>query len=119
MKRRFVVALSLAWLVVPLFLVSAGWSAGGSQNQKDERPPLGDKVETVPWDKLDLTAAQKSKIASIRASYQQQIDELEAKAKQLKKDSFADCIKTLSDAQLATLKKLVSEKAPTKESKDK
>jgi hypothetical protein len=74
----------------------------------------------LPWDKLALSDGQMKKMTSVRASYQQQIDEFQAKIEQLKRDSFADCVKILTDDQVATFKKIAAEKpAPAKDEKDK
>jgi hypothetical protein len=120
MKPGKAMALKCALCLMPLLAMSSGWSGDNDLVQKAEHRKFTDGLDGLPWDKLALSDGQKKKVTSVRESYQQQIDELQAKIEQLKKDSFADCVKILTDDQMATFKKIAAEKSPqTKHEKDK
>jgi hypothetical protein len=120
MKPGKAMVWKFALCLLPLLAISSGWSADNAFLQKAEEHKFTDGLDGLPWDKLALSDGQKKKMASIRASYQQQIDDLQAKIEHLKKDSFADCVKILTDDQAAAFKKIAAEKpAPAKDDKDK
>jgi Spy/CpxP family protein refolding chaperone len=105
-------------LVGLILAICVGWSAAQDSPKKVELRPFTDGLDNLPWGELDLNASQQAKIKSIRTVYQHQLDELAAKEKATKNECFADCMKILTDAQIATLKKAAQDKAaPTKTDK--
>jgi hypothetical protein len=122
MKPAKAMASPGALCVLPLLPVTADWSGVRRVFQTPEHPQFADGLDGLPWDKLALPVGQMKKIAAVRAAYHLQIDDLKAKIEQLKRDSFADCVKVLTDDQMATLKTIATEKAPpikVKDDKDK
>ena len=94
-----------------LSFLAGGWllNGVGSRAADDPKPQPKFRGQLYQkWKELGLTDEQKQRIYKIQSEYRSKIDELERKAKELRREERSKAAEVLTAAQKARLKELLS-----------
>jgi len=105
MARSIVTAVALF-----ISFVAGGWllNGVGTRAAEDPKPPPKARGQLYQhWKELGLTKDQVQRIYQLQADYRAKIDELERKAKELRREERAKAEEILTPAQKARLKEIL------------
>ncbi len=104
-------------VLVPV-LLAAVIATGWLQGQDKDVPPKNRKLPTY-WSKLGLSDEQKKDAMKLIFKYGGQIDQLDQKIKDLKREEKGELDKILTPAQKDRLREILLGEKPTEKPKDK